>query len=364
MAKMDVSEVEGEVDYTSIMKEFGIEGIDNYLKKMSNLSAMYRRGLVFGHRDFAQIFDAIQHKKPFAVLTGSNPSGSLHFGNLLYLRQALFFQEHGADVYIPISNDETHVFRKADLDKATENAMELIIPDIIALGFHPKKTKIFISTKDPRVYELAVKLSTKTTLSTIKAIFGFTNETNPGQIFYTVVQSAHILFPQLDDFGGPKPVVVPIGIDQDPYMRLVRDLSEKAGFIKPSSTYHKFMPGLQGGKMSASKPETCIFLNDDIDVVKKKIMRAFSGGAGSLKEHKEKGGNPDIDVACQYLYFLFEEDDSKAYHTLEAYRQGLLTSGDVKNELAEKVGEFLREHQKRREKAKKNIDKYLVDFCK
>ncbi len=361
MAKINVSEVEGKVDYREIMEEFGIEKIDNYLKQFKDLDLLYRRGIVFGHRDFGNIVEAIKNKKPFAVLTGFNPSGPLHLGNLFFLLQARFFQKLGADVYIPISNDETYVFRKTDdVKKATKTAIEKVIPDIITLGFDPKKTKIFISTQTAKVYELAVKLSTKTTFSTIKAIFGFDNETNPGQIFYTIVQSAHILFPQLDEFGGPKPTVVPIGVDQDPYMRLVRDIAEKTGFVKPSSTYHKFMPGLQGEKMSGSKPETCIYLTENPDVARKKIMKAFSGGAITLEEHKKKGGNPDVDVACQYLYFMFEEDDKKVEKIFEDFRSGRMTSGEVKSYLADKVEKFLIEHQKKREKAKNQIDKFML----
>ena len=365
MAKISISDVEGDVNYEQTMKEFGIEDIGEFIKKLSKhekLPIIYRRGLVIGHRDFGQIFNAIEHKKKFAVLTGVNPSGSLHLGNLLILQQALFFQKLGADVFIPISNDETYVFRKAEsLEKATENALNSVIPDIIAMGFEQKKTKIFISTKTARAYELAVRLSTKTTFSTIKSIFGFENETNPGQIFYTIMQSAHILMPQLEEFGGQKPVVVPIGIDQDPYMRLVRDIAEKAGFIKPSSTYHKFLIGLQGGKMSGSKPETCIYLSDSPEVAKKKIMSAFSGGAGSLEEHRKHGGNPEIDVACQYMKFMFEESDEKIAEIFRDYRKGSLTSGEVKKMLAEKVGKFLESHAKKREKAKSNINKYLIN---
>lgn len=361
MAKITVSEVEGEINYEQLMKEFGISEIDEYLKKMKNLPPMYRRGVVFAQRDFQPIFDSIQKKKPFAVLTGFNPSGPPHLGNLLFLRQALFFQEQGADVYIPISNDETYVFRKAEsIEAATSNAMEKVIPEIIALGFDPKKTKIFLSTQTAKAYELAVKLSTKTTLSTIKAIFGFEDETNPGQIFYTVMQSAHILFPQLKEYGGPRPTVVPIGVDQDPYMRLVRDMAERAGFIKPSSTYHKFMPGLQGGKMSGSKPETCIYLTETPEGARKKIMRAFSGGAGTLEEQRKKGGNPDVDVACQYLYFMFEEDDKKIKGIFEDYRSGKLISGEVKALLADKVEKFLKDHQAKMEKATKLVDKFML----
>ena len=227
---INVSEVEGRIDYEKAMKEFGIENIEKEIRKLKNLPLMYRRGIVIGHRDFSQIVDAINNKKEFAVLTGVNPSGNLHLGNKLFIDQALFLQQCGAHVYIPISDDETYVFKKAaSIEQAIQNAYEKVIPDLIACGFDSKKTHIFISTRTPKLYELAVKLSTKTTFSTIKAIFGFTNETNPGQIFYAVMQSAHILFPQLHEYGGPKPVVVPIGIDQDPYMRLVRDIAEKVG---------------------------------------------------------------------------------------------------------------------------------------
>ncbi|MBI2579247.1 MAG: tryptophan--tRNA ligase [Candidatus Aenigmarchaeota archaeon] len=363
MAKVTVSGVEGEVDYDALMKEFGVEPIDEFMKKMDRkkLPPMYRRGIVFAHRNFQRIYDSIMNKKRFAVLTGFNPSGPPHLGNLLFLKQALFFQDMGADVFIPISNDETYVFKKqASLEKATQIAYEQVIPDIIALGFKKGRTHIFVSTEEKRVYELAVKLSTRTTFSTIKAIFGFDNETNPGAIFYTIVQAAHILLPQLQDFGGPKPTVVPIGIDQDPYMRLSRDLAEKVGMVKPSSTYHKFMPGLQGGKMSGSKPETCIFLSDSPETAAKKIRSAFSGGGRTLQEHKEKGGNPDVDVACQYLYFLFEESDKKISEIFSNYRNGSMFTGEVKELLIKKLAAFLKDHKKKREKAKKNIDDYML----
>lgn len=361
MAKIAIDHIEGEVDYEKEMKKFGIENIDKYLEQMKDLDVLYRRGIVFGHRDFGRIFDAIKNKKSFAVLTGFNPSGPLHLGNLMILREALFFQENGADVFIPISNDETYVFKKSDtLEKATENAYKYVIPDIIALGFDHKKTKIFVSTELAKVYELAVKISTKTTFSTIKAIFGFTNETNPGQIFYSIMQSAHILFPQLEEYGGPKPTIINIGLDQDPYMRLVRDIADKLNFIKPSSTYHKFMPGLLGGKMSGSKPETCIYLTENPDVAEKKIMKAFSGGGRTLEEHRKKGGNPNMDVACQYLYFMFEENDKKIKQIFNDFRSGNLTSGEVKKYLADKVKKFLIKHQKRRERAKNKIEKFML----
>ncbi|MHA1288048.1 MAG: tryptophan--tRNA ligase, partial [Candidatus Thorarchaeota archaeon] len=349
-----------EKDYSEVMREFGVERIDSYLKKMKfiDLPMMYRRGYVFGHRGFDLIFDAIKNKKKFSVLTGFNPSGPLHFGNKMFLDQAIFFQKNGANVFIPLSDDESYVFKKVGkLEEAMENAKEVIY-DIIALGFKPNKTKIFISTQYQKVYELAVKLSTKTTFSTVKAIFGFTPETNPGQVFYSIVQCAHILMPQY--IFGNHPVVVPIGIDQDPYMRLVRDIADKAGFIKPSSTYHKFLKGLRGGKMSGSKPETCIFLNDDPKTAERKIMNAITGGGGSAKEQREKGGNPEVCSIFEYFKTHLIESDKKLENIYNECRSGKRLCGECKQECIDLLTKFLEEHQKKREKAKTQVDKFLL----
>ncbi len=358
---ISISKVEGGVDYDKLYKEFGVSPIQNYLKKMKKLDMIYRRGYVFAQRDFGKIFDAIQKKKRFAVLTGVNPDAPMHFGNKMFLDQALFFQKMGAEVFIPISNDESYFFGKVDtLEKATDIAFNSIIPDIIALGFKPGKTKIFVSSKTVDVYELAVTLSRKTTFSVIKAIFGFTNETNPGAIFYGVVQSAHILLPQLKKFGGPRPVVVPMGIDQDPYLRLSRDLADKVGFVKPSSTYHKFMLGLRGGKMSKSKPESCIFLTDKPKEAAKKLMSAITGGRKTVEEQKRMGGEPDKCSVYEYFALHLVEDDKK----LEKIRQECLTGkrlcGDCKKECAELLKKFLKEHQRKRTKARKKINKFLL----
>ena len=48
--------------------------------------------------------------------------------------------------------------------------------------------------------------------------------------------------------------------------------------MTPCSTYHRFAPGMTGGKMSSSKPESTIFMNDTIETMSKKVKRAVSGG--------------------------------------------------------------------------------------
>src|SRR3989344_3731203 len=128
---------------------------------------------------------------------------------------------------------------------------------------------------------------------------------------------------ELKEFEGPIPVVVPVGIDQDPHLRIARDISQRIkvnNFLQLSSTYHKFLPGLDTGKMSSSNPNSYIALTDSAKEVEIKIKKyAFSGGQPTVKEHKEKGGNPDIDISYQYLTF-FEENDKKLEKIYNDYK--------------------------------------------
>ena len=169
-----------------------------------------------------------------------------------------------------------------------------------------------------------------------------------------------MLHAQLPEFEGPMPVIVPVGSDQDPHIRLARDMAKKFKefkFIPLSSTYHIFMPGLTGGKMSASIPSSFIALTDDPKSIKKKINKfAFSGGQETLEEHRKLGGNPDIDVSYQYLRY-FEEDDEKLKTIHDSYKKGDLLSGELKAILIEKLTWFLEGHQKKRSAVLSKVEK-------
>ena len=171
-----------------------------------------------------------------------------------------------------------------------------------------------------------------------------------------------MLHPQLPEFEGPLPVVVPVGIDQDPHIRLARDMASRIKEVKlmqPSSTYHLFVPGLGGGKMSSSDPTSFIALTDDEKTVKNKVNRyAFSGGRDTIEEHRRLGGVPEVDIAYQWLTF-FEEDDIKLKSIYDDYKSGRMLSGELKQILIDNLNSFLSEHQKKREKAKPQIGKFV-----
>jgi tryptophanyl-tRNA synthetase len=122
------------------------------------------------------------------------------------------------------------------------------------------------------------------------------------------------------------------------------------------------IPGLKGAKskMSSSDPNSFIALTDNPKTVKNKINKyAFSGGKETLEEHKRLGGNPDIDVSFQYLRMFLEEDDDKLQEIYNDYKSGKLTTGELKKYTIDKLNSFLKDHQAKREKAKKVIDKFL-----
>jgi tryptophanyl-tRNA synthetase len=122
------------------------------------------------------------------------------------------------------------------------------------------------------------------------------------------------------------------------------------------------LPPLTGisGKMDSSNSIHAILTTDSPKEVERKIKKyAFSGGRESLEEHRKKGGNPDIDVSFQYLKMFFEPDDKKLEKIYSDYKSGKMLTSELKQILIDKINSFLKEHQKRRIKAKKQIERFL-----
>ena len=213
------------------------------------------------------------------------------------------------------------------------------------------------------MYKHAVQVAKKINFSTIKSTFGFDNDKNIGEIFYTAMQSVPAILPSVLE-GKKTRVLIPCAIDQDVHFRLTRDVAESLGYYKPATILCRFLPGLQGmsgeGKMSSSVESTAIYTTDDAKTVKNKILKyAFSGGRDTLEEHRKHGGNPEVDVSYQWLTF-FEEDDAKLEKIYKDYKSGKLLSGELKMILVDKLNSFLAEHQKRRKEAEKIIEKFML----
>lgn len=364
--KVTPYEVSGEIDYDKLIKDFGTQSIeDNITKKLSDLHPLLNRGVYFSHRDLDLWLKDAESGKKVSIVSGRGPSEKMHLGHLVpFLAVKSLQDKFNCNVYIPISEDEKY-FVKPQLSIENAKAFgEDNILDILALGFNPKKTFVLRDFSYSKIYEYSAKIAKLINYSEVKAIFGLKPESNIGWSFYPAVQAAHILLPQLIE--GPHKTLVPVGIDQDPFIRLTRDIAEHStiNLKKPGAIHAKFIPGLKGNaKMSSSDSENeVIYLTDSPEEVKRKINKyAFSGGKDTLEEHRKLGGNPDTDISFQYLKIFFIEEEKELKKIEENYRSGKLLSGELKSILIEKINSFLKNHQKERSKIKKEISKYLLN---
>lgn len=349
-------------DYKRLRKEFGISDFQRTLPEIPGPPIYMRRGGIFGHKDFGRILDTIKGKKNFVMMTGVMPSGTFHFGHKLVADQMIYFQKMGAECFIAAADLEAHLTRDVPLDDARQITINEYLLNYIALGLKPKNVHFYFQTEGKKEYMNLSKLVAKrTTFNEIKAIYG---DTTPAKLVSALTQVADILHPQLEEFGGPRPTVVPVGADQLPHINFTRDIASRMRsefkFVVPSATFQILVPGLQGGKMSSSIPGSYISFTDPPEVVEKKIMKyAFSGGQATIEEHRRLGGNPDIDVSFQWLKLFFEEDDKKLKQIENDYRSGKMLTGELKQILIEKINKFLIEHRKKRKKAEKLVDKFM-----
>ena len=438
-------------DYSRIIEKFGLSSMEGV--SLDSPSRLHRRGIVFAHRDLDMILEAKRLGSPFGVLTGLMPSGKMHLGHSMVIDQVKWFQEQGGDVTIAVADLESTATRGISLAEGRRIASEEYVANYAALGLDPDKTTVYFQSQRNVVQKLGFQLGKRTNLSELEAIYGFDGSTNLAHVQAPLVQAGDILHPQLDEYGGLRPIVVPVGIDQDPHLRLTRGLAAKTnwfnvsdakmglqvgvsvqdenasvmglepsgrvnkdvqkqvfsrivdaisglgysdimsnpkhgtvnipsatgkdkgairiallaleremggmGLLAPSSTYHRFAVGMTGDKMSSSKPKTTLFLGDDVATAEKKIKKSFSGGQATVEEHRRLGGDPDKDVAYQYMMYFFEEDDSFLEEINQGYRAGKILAGEMKQMCIERATEWLTNLSEKRDETSHLVEKFF-----
>ena len=425
-------------DYKRLRDEFGIEEFTESLwKDLPRPHKLLRRGVVFGHRGFQTIKDSVKNKKPWVILTGLMPSGRMHLGHKMVIDEVIYYQSIGADVFIAVADIEAFATRGNTLEETREYALNEYIPNYIALGLKRDNCHIYFQSTNQDVKDLGYLLGKKVNWSQMLATYGFNSSTNMAHIMSPLIQTGDILHVQLDKHGGVRPTLVPVGVDQDPHIRLSRDIAQdhrlynvtvtkdkrigvfvkidenvdkllnhaektlhslgfknlkritnyKAiyindakekdipkidqklaetepklggyGFIQPAATFHRFITGLTGEKMSSSKPESAIFLTDTPKDAAKKIMNAKTGGAVSLEVQKKEGGKPDECVVYELFLYHLIEDDKELQDIHDTCKKGERMCGSCKKHAAQLMEKLLLDLQEKRRKAQKEIKKYL-----
>ncbi|MEM2174717.1 MAG: tryptophan--tRNA ligase [Candidatus Micrarchaeia archaeon] len=359
-------EVSGEVDYDKLIKEFGIKRISESLlerikRHTKELHPFLRRRIFFAHRDLDWILDEYEKGNKFYLYTGRGPSGDMHLGHLIPMIFTQWLQEKfDTEVWFQMTDDEKFYFKEdLTIEETNRIAYENAL-DVIALGFKEGKTYIFSDFDYAKtLYKHAALVAKELNFSTVKAVFGLNESSNVGKIFFTSMQSVPAFLPSIKA-GKNIPCLIPHAVDQDPHFRISRDILPKLGFYKPASIQSIFLPGLAAGKMSSSVRESAIFITDSERDIERKVANAFTGGRATLKEQREKGGNPDICSVYTYFYLLFMPDDKEIENLREKCKSGEIICGECKKMLAERIKKFIAEHKKKREEAKKKLDKFII----
>ena len=335
-------------DYSRLIREFGIEEITESFRQKMIENRFIRRKIIFGHRDLGLIHKAIEKGQPWAVMSGIKPSGPFHLGTATTALEIVEFQKMGGKAYYGIADIESWEDNGIPWDKAKETAVDNIA-DILALGLDPspEKTYIWRQSQEPRVKDICFKVSRLVTQNMLNAIYG---ERAFGLYIASLIQVGDILLPQ--DIEGPQPTVVPVGIDQDPHLRLTRDLTRRnyKEFFLPGATYHYLLAGIDGSeKMAKRNPNSYFTFNEPLESIEKKVKGSLTGGRRNLKEQKELGGEPQKCMVYKMLMYHFEEDDDKLAKDFEMCVKGELMCGEHKQECVEKVLNFIKEHRRKKE---------------
>jgi tryptophanyl-tRNA synthetase len=374
----------GKFDYQKLIEQFGVETITpELLERFQRVTGVephrfMKRGLFFAHRQLNEILDDYEQGKQIFLYTGRGPSSeSLHLGHMIQFLFTKWLQDvFKAIVVIQIADDEKYFIKPMSFNHVYHLGFENA-KDIIACGFNPERTFIFSNrdySRESHVQSLVCDLLKIININNIKKVFGLDDSAPCGQLlwpFYQIGASfAHFYHPI---FGNEKPrCLICYAIDQDPYFRVSREISEHQliKHPKPCSIISQFLPALDGkSKMNAtqtnaSEPQISIFMTDTYQEVLNKIRKyAFSGGKDTIQEHRAKGADLNVDISYAYLQY-FEENDDQLKEIGEAYRSGKMLTSEIKKYLTEKIMILIDDHKKAREKVTPDVLKHFYDITK
>lgn len=291
------------------------------------------------------------------VLTGDRPTGKLHLGHYVgSLRNRLTMQESGLyDMYIFSADMQGLTDNAKNTDKIKENVFE-VIKDNLSIGIDPEKVTIFVQSGVPELTELTTYYLNLVTLARLKRNptvkeeikqRGFEESIPVGFMVYPVSQAA--------DVTAFNANLVPVGEDQIPIMEQVCEVVDtfnklygetlvRPKYIVPENKSSRRLPGIDGKAKMSKSAGNCIYLSDDSETVRKKVMSMYTD-PNHLKV--EDPGNTENNPVFIYLDAFCT--DREKYEEMKAhYEKGGLGDKECKEYLYEVLEETLKPIRERR----------------
>ena len=310
------------------------------------------------------------------ILTADRPTGNLHIGHYVgSLANRVKLQNQGdyEKFYIMIADTQALTDNADNVDKVKNNIIQVAL-DYLSIGIDPEKVNIFIQSQVPELSEITMYFMNLVTVArlnrnpTIKEEIkqrGFANQMPVGFMCYPISQAADILA-----FNAN---LIPVGEDQEPMLEQAREIArafnstygEKV-FIEPKSLLPETktqarLVGLDGKLKMSKSAGNCIYLKDEPEVIKQKVMSAYTD-PNHIKISDP--GKVEGNVVFEYLDAFATDESFKKYlpeyknlqELKDHYRKGGLGDVKIKLFLNNVLQELLVPIRERRKKLEQNID--------
>ena len=301
------------------------------------------------------------------ILTGDRPTGRLHVGHYVgSLKERVELQESGLydEIYIMIADAQALTDNAEHPEKVRQNIMNVAL-DYLGVGIDPEKSTIFIQSMVPELTELTFYYMNLVTVSrvqrnpTVKSEIqqrGFETSIPVGFFCYPISQAADITA-----FHATK---VPVGEDQLPMLEQCKEIVAKFNsvygetltepdIVLPGNKACLRLPGIDGKAKMSKSLGNCIYLSDEPEEIKKKIMSMYTDPNHiRVEDPGTVEGNPVftyLDAFCRPEYFEEFLPDYKSLDELkDHYRRGGLGDVKIKKFLNNVMQEELRPIRERR----------------
>ncbi|HGD0674691.1 TPA: tryptophan--tRNA ligase [Streptococcus agalactiae] len=274
------------------------------------------------------------------ILTGDRPTGKLHIGHYVgSLKNRVLLQNEGSYTLFVFLADQQALTDHAKDPQTIVKSIGNVALDYLAVGLDPNKSTLFIQSQIPELAELSMyymnlvslaRLERNPTVKTEIAQKGFGESIPAGFLVYPVAQAA--------DITAFKANLVPVGTDQKPMIEQTREIVRSFNhayncqvLVEPEGIYPENdaagrLPGLDGNAKMSKSLNNGIFLADDMDTVKKKVMSMYTD-PNHIKV--EEPGQIEGNMVFHYLDVFGRDEDQKEITAMkEHYQKGGL--GDVK----------------------------------
>ncbi|MDC7953673.1 tryptophan--tRNA ligase [Liquorilactobacillus mali] len=298
------------------------------------------------------------------ILTGDRPTGKLHIGHYIgSLKSRVKLQNTGDyNTFIMIADQQALTDNARDPEKIRKSLIEVAL-DYLAVGIDPAKSTIFVQSQIPALSELTTYYLNLVTVSrlernpTVKAEIqqkNFERSIPAGFFVYPVSQAA--------DITAFKANLVPVGDDQEPMIEQAREIVRSFNtiygqeiLVEPEGVFPEKgagrLPGLDGNAKMSKSLNNCIYLSDDADTLKKKIMSMYTDPD---HVHVEDPGKIEGNMVFTYLD-VFDEDKEKVAQLKQEYQAGGLGDVKIKRYLNEVLEAKLKPIRERRAEFAKDI---------